>query len=129
MGFNTNIMILNDRLHDIERDPDFGKKVVDAVCANTLTPSYQPTEFDYQSQVLAQHHADATSIVATGGNTGFVVGFVTGRLYNRENDQRDSANPYDMVDNLKDGWDRELLLRQLADQLGYSLRRKPQSKR
>lgn len=127
MGFNSAIMLLNDNLHRIEDDPLFGAKVAKAVQQHHMTCPYEPTSFDYQCQVLGQQHADVTTVMAMGGNTGFVLGFGGGRLYNPENHDRN--DPYPIFDDLKDGWDRVGLLKQLANELGYTLRKKPTRKR
>lgn len=122
MGFNSAIMLLNDRLHDIEHDTEFGAKVAKAVARHHMTRPYELTQFDYQCQVLGQQHADVTTVMAMGGNIGFVLGFGGGRLYNPEN--HDRSDPYPHFETPKDGWDRLELLKQLADDLGYSLRKK-----
>lgn len=122
MGFNSAIMILNDKLHEIERDPDFGAKVSSAVGQHMMGYPHQTHEFDHQSLVLGQQHADVTTVMAMGGNTGFVLGFGGGRLYRPELHNRE--DPYPRFSTPADGWDRVTLLKQLADDLGYDLRRK-----
>jgi hypothetical protein len=66
MGFNTACIIRNDFLHEIESDPDFGKKVADAVRANG-----DERIMRYHGQgfaVMKSQHADYTQVVALGGN-------------------------------------------------------------
>lgn len=72
MGFNSVLVILNDRLHYIENDPMFGKKVADAIrCHGHGEPMY----ITGQTQVLSVHHSDTLAIIAVGGNTGRVIGY------------------------------------------------------
>ena len=126
MGFNSSFMILNDRLHDIEHDAKFGQKLARAIGEHQATSVYEPTTFAYQSQVLSVQHADIKAVVAVGGNTGFMVGMGLGSFYSRENDSVEDRYPrFGMP---QDGWDRVALLRQLADECGFTLRKKPQRK-
>lgn len=64
MGFNTAMMVLNDHLHEIEKDKDFGAKVSEAI-------RYAGRGKLYTSgfSVLPTQHADTMQIVAIGGNT------------------------------------------------------------
>ena len=130
MGWNTAIMILNDQLNSIERDTEFGAKLADAVAHDHMSKPFEPTEFAYQSQVLAQQHADTTSVVAVGGNTGFMLDITWGGYYNSDLRDRGDEHPRGatMALEQRDGWDRLALLKQLADQMGYTLRKKPQRK-
>lgn len=120
MGFNTSMIILNDCLHDIEKDPEFGKKISRAVsmldvervareeagrkfygvdvsagcCANAAT-------------VIETHHADGTSVVAFGGNLGLHMG--TFYAYGTEEEEI-------------------RILRELAVRHGFGLRKLPKRK-
>jgi hypothetical protein len=76
MGFNTTVVVLNDALHYIERDPDFGKKLVAAImsvgCYN------KPVDVSAMghrnaASVIECHHADHDVYVKVGGNYGEVV--------------------------------------------------------
>lgn len=118
MGFNTSMIILNDCLDDIAKDPEFGATVARKV--KTL-----PTEFhicDRQgrkfygshvpaggccsaARVIETHHADSTSIIAVGRNEGIVL---SAGLYAYREEERNIS-----------------LLRTLADQYGFTLRKKP----
>jgi len=115
MGYNTTVLVLNDALHEIERDPQFGKKLAAAISGLSLgidTKTGRP----YRSQdvsagmycnaatAIEQHHASGIAVVAVGGNCGSVIGH-TGGTHHQEEDK------------LK-------ILKQLAEQLGYSLRKK-----
>lgn len=67
MGFNTAMIVRNDFLHEIEKDPEFGKKVAYAVRANG-----DPRFHDHHGQsfdVLQSQHADYVQVVAISGNT------------------------------------------------------------
>ncbi len=86
MGFNATVVVLLDRLHDIEHDPHFGKKLTDAIRYRATrpaeydkpgTPGYQPfgNEATGQTQVIEVHHADDKMVVVVGGNCGRVLGY------------------------------------------------------
>lgn len=64
MGFNTAMMILNDHLHLIEKDPEFGARVAEAVRHAGRGEIYT-SGFN----VLPTQHADTMQICAVGGNT------------------------------------------------------------
>jgi len=79
MGCNTSVIVLNDALDDIERDPDFGKKLVAAIRERYRNPKGCPIDVAASSHVNAAsvietHHADHTSVVLIGGNTAKVLG-------------------------------------------------------
>lgn len=71
MGFNTTLLILNDHLHCIEDDHDFGKKVADAVRA--FRPGKQ-NDVCNGATLIETHHADSSVVLVMSGNTGAVVG-------------------------------------------------------
>lgn len=64
MGFNTPIVILNDHLHIIERDEQFGKKLANAI----IGASRDRLSFGGFS-ILPSHHADYERILVVGRNT------------------------------------------------------------
>jgi hypothetical protein len=67
MGFNTAIVVLNDMLHDIEKDAGFGKKVADEVReAYSRRPGYRGWQNSFA--VLPSQHADSNQLVVVGGN-------------------------------------------------------------
>lgn len=112
MGFNTTVIVLNDALDDIERDPEFGKKLSRAI--QHMSISDRPVDVTASNHcnaasVIETHHADGTVIVAIGQNTGDVVG----RCY---------YIPYDETR-------KEKIVRQLADQLGFTLRKKTERRK
>lgn len=122
MGFNTTIVVMNDRLNDIENDPEFGKNLTQAV--NMFITEKYITEragrpfygVDVRAggcvnaaTVVETHHADDTSIVAVGGNMGEELGVVY-----------EGALPYESDE------ERNIrILRVLADHLGYHIHKKP----
>jgi hypothetical protein len=91
MGYNATVVVLLDRLDEIEKDPEFGKKLSAAIRARA---SYRGWEDKYpdranpyvpgQTYVADVAHADALQIVAVGGNTGRVIAHC---YYTDTNDQ------------------------------------------
>jgi hypothetical protein len=86
MGFNATVVVLLGRVHEIERDPEFGKKLADAIRYRSTisqerdkpgTPGFQHfgAEATGQTQVIEVHHADSQMVVTVGGNTGRVLGY------------------------------------------------------
>jgi len=121
MGYNTTVVVLNDGLGDIERDPEFGKKLARAISAvNTERYLAEQAGRDFYgvdvsagnhcnaATVVETHHAEGTAVVAVGGNMGRNLGHVW--PYGDEE--------YDVR-----------VLKALADKLGYSVRRKPKRRR
>lgn len=111
MGFNSTVVILNDYLHDIEKDPEFGRKISLMIAGHNYPELSELRQrqgaYARGAQVIGVHHADAVHMFAVGCNHGRDLGYV--------------GNWTQMDDN-------EKLLRELADQLGYTLRKKPQRK-
>lgn len=75
MGFNATVVILLDQLESIRRDPDFGKKLAQAVIDKANRPNEDHSYITGQVQVVEVHHADNQMVVAVGGNTGQVLGY------------------------------------------------------
>ena len=117
MGYNTTVIVLNDALHEIENDPLFGRKLGEAVARLSLGRAVvgdHGVDISAGGHVNAataieSHHADSNAIVAVGGNCATVLGHTYGDHHKEE--------------------DKEKILRQLADELGFSLRRKPKAVR
>jgi hypothetical protein len=108
MGFNTTVIVMNDALHDIERDPLFGKKLSDAISSASLRDD--PIDVSAMNHVNAAtvietHHNSANVVVAVGGNCGTVLGWDHGDTHHKPAD-------------------KERILRALANELGYNLHRK-----
>ena len=74
MGYNSTILVLNDRLHEIEGDPEFGKKVANAIRSHHVRNDRQPY-ITGQTTVIDVQHADTMQVIAVGGNTGRVIGY------------------------------------------------------
>jgi hypothetical protein len=73
MGFNTTVVVMNDALHEIENDSEFGKKLVEAI--KQQYGKVNPVDVSAGSHcnaatVIEQHHSETTRIVLIGGNMG-----------------------------------------------------------
>lgn len=111
MGFNSTVLILNDQLGEIEREPArFVKEMLNGIGRS----GYPDEQVDFnpgQSTVMSCVHADMVTILAVGGNCATKLGqFYNGGYHHTEEDQ-------------------VKLLRQLADKYGFTLRKKPQKNR
>lgn len=109
MGYNTSVIVMNDALSEIERDPDFGKKLSRA-CSAVFSPGRPRQNVSAMGHinaatVIESHHADGMHLLAMGGN----IGYDLGRCGNWRDD------------------DPEALLRGLADKLGYRIVKKNKS--
>jgi hypothetical protein len=111
MGWNSTLIVLNDALSFIEKDFKFGKSVSDAIAEQHMTlgkrVDISAGNFGNAASVISQQHADLTQIVAVGGNHGSLLGMVLGGGRHHEQETQ-----------LK-------ILKDLAGQLGYDLRKKP----
>lgn len=100
MGYNTALMLLNDRLDSLENNPNAGKLIGEAV-----SRAYMERRAINISQigvtVMPSHHADETQVLKVKGN---LIESIS-------------------VMHLRDD-DKAALLKGLAEQLGYSLRKK-----
>lgn len=105
MGFNTSVILFNDDFGTIEKDREFGEKLVKATM-ETNKPKFHQT-FIHGAEVIETHHADQTSIVAFGGNCGHILSRPT--VFGWKHDEVE-------------------LLKALANQYGYTLRKKPEKK-
>lgn len=103
MGFNTTVVVLNDALHAIENDPEFGKKLAQAIMGFPVKQGISALNHINAASVIETHHADEMVLVAVGGNIGRSLGH-TGTSY-RDTDLG--------------------LIRSAARKLGYDLRKKP----
>lgn len=108
MGFNTTILILNDSLHRIREDKDFGKNLVNAI-GRQFMENKPLSDFDrHQTTVMGQHHADVVSVLMVGGNMGVEIA----QIYN-------GGHVAEIEDQIN-------LLKEVADKFGFNLVRKPQ---
>lgn len=106
MGFNTTVVVLNDALHAIEQDVQFGPKLAQAILQ---MGGRSDEHIDVSAMghvnaatVIESHHADGLVVVAVGGNTALNMGY-GGSYTNRELQ----------------------VLNVLAERLGYTLHKKP----
>lgn len=86
MGFQTTIVILNDAAHEIPNDKDFPRKLYEAILmmAGTHRDRLDVSIGCHVNacQVIAQEHADINVIIASGGNSGRIIGH--GSCYNSD---------------------------------------------
>ena len=117
MGYNTSMIVLNDALGCIEKDDEFGKHVSQAI-SQLGTPTRErgigisSKGHCNAATVLETHHADQLSVVSFGGNCGQVLsnGIWSWKL----NDGKEKS--------------KVEILKRLADEMGYSLQKKPNKK-
>lgn len=112
MGFNTTVVVLNDALHLIEKDQNFGKNLVAAIGKLQAGRPYPDVSIGHHcnaATVIETHHADCDAIIAVGGNCGHVLGYAVGVVSNGDSGKVE-------------------ILKQLAEQLGYRLVRKSKVK-
>lgn len=78
MGYNTTVVVLNDALDAIASDPEFGRRLRDAI---TRLRHDKPENVGAHGDrgihcnaalVIETHHADHDVTVVVGGNRGFV---------------------------------------------------------
>lgn len=108
MGFNSTIVILNDGLHDIAKDKDFGKKVSDAIRDHYSDRKGRHILYSGNGnvgEVVGQEHADYTQLIAVGGNCGSHLLTTMGYRHN------------DIAVQIR-------ILEDLADKLGYKIIKK-----
>lgn len=75
MGLNTTVLVLNDNLADIEKDEKLGSLL--ATCIKQMhNPERWLSPVGHGVYVVETHHADDVAILAVGGNTARVVGFL-----------------------------------------------------
>lgn len=96
MGYNTTVLIVNDALDHIEHDPDFGKKLAEAVRQiwHDKTPGgvavsarRDRSTHSNAASVIETHHADQTAVVLVGGNTARSIGLVHQWRFQNPDDQ------------------------------------------
>jgi hypothetical protein len=106
MGLNTTVLILNDALHQIETDPQFGENLARAIMTGQSIDVSAGCHCN-AARVLETHHADMTSVVAVGGNIGRRVSVFNGNHFDSPEDT----------------------LKALADSLGFRVVRKSKRSR
>jgi hypothetical protein len=81
MGFNSTVVVLNDALSQIERDPDFGKNLARAIMEVSRGKPVDVASVSGNSAhcnvatVIETHHADLYEVTAVGGNCGIRLGY------------------------------------------------------
>lgn len=78
MGFNTTVVVLNDALSYIRDDPEFGRRLYDAVTRAHSGPqdvaAHSKRGIHCNAAIVIEtHHADYDVIVRVGRNTGEVL--------------------------------------------------------
>lgn len=109
MGFQTTMVVLNDALHEIRDDKDFGEKVYDAALkiSHSITPiDIHANMHANAASVIESHHADEAVMLVASGNTMVNMGSVGTWA---------STDPVNY-------------LKKAADKMGYRLVKKPESK-
>ena len=79
MGFNTTVVVLNDALSYIAEDPEFGRRLYDAISnlsrdkrGYVSAHSVHGGVYCNAATVIETHHADHDVTVVVGGNRGYV---------------------------------------------------------
>ena len=109
MGFNATVIVMLDALHEIEKDPEFGKKLSDAILK--VNSREQPQDISSgchcnAATAIECHHADHSSLIAVGGNYATVILPYCGGYSHHE--EKDKLN----------------ILQEFARQMGYDLHKK-----
>lgn len=109
MGFNTALIVCNDQLHSLASDPRAGaiiKHVIDHACHGEYKNGVRksgPAYGIYGVGALPSQHADDGQLILVGRNSIQLVGTCW------------TGDPLEAI-------------RQVADQLGYKLTKKPERK-
>jgi hypothetical protein len=111
------VVILHDGIGRIKEDTEFGKKLHDAILNFRRDNRFKNILYSGNGnvgQVVAQDHADGYHAVIMGGNTGWDFGVVAHR--------RDGS------DKLTDDEWKLAIVRRMASDLGYTLRKRPKKR-
>lgn len=112
MGYNSTVIVLNDALDQIEKDPEFGKNLSRAIMSlhrKGGAVDVPAGNHCNAASVVESHHADHSALVLMGGNYGSVVGSTFGWSHHEKDKQL------------------EMLKRILGD-MGYRVVKKPTRK-
>lgn len=114
MGFNSTLLVLNDCLDQIAKDKDFGKKVEQTILRYPFIGEYGGRDISSghcgnAATVLSCQHADATALLAVGGNCGTILSPNVGLSHYTEDD-------------------KERILREYANELGFYIVKKRKRK-
>ena len=108
MGYNTTVVVMNDALDQIKNDPEFGRKLAEAVTGLSVPERRRDVSAGNHANaatVIETHHADQVHAIAVGGNRGVNLGYA-GNWRQQDNEME--------------------LLTNLAIQLGYDLVKRKQ---
>lgn len=112
MGYNSTVLVLNDRLGEIERDPEaFVKEMINAIHRKGMTYGEAAVFYPGQSSVISCAHADQVTVMAVGGNHATILG----RVYNGGNHHTEE--------------NQISILKRIADDYGFRLVRKPKKEK
>lgn len=111
MGLNSTVVILNDYLGAIVRDPEFGRRLHTAIVSpeDKTIYSVDGRASCCAGKVLGTDHADFSHLYLVGGNTGSDLGHVLGGY-----EPKGKGRKKQLVH----------LLKALADELGYEVKRR-----
>lgn len=72
MGYNSTVVVMNDALDQIRNDPDFGRKLADAIAVVQRGKSVDIRSGYHANAaiVICSRHADWTTYIKVGGNYG-----------------------------------------------------------
>jgi hypothetical protein len=78
MGYNTTLLVLNDALSAIENDPEFGRKLANAIRRRgqdfrSKRIDMSVGSFSNAVSVIDTVHSGSTSLIAVGGNYASVI--------------------------------------------------------
>lgn len=77
MGFNSTVVVLNDAIGYIEKDPGFGKNLCKAIAQATNGKQVDVVAGPHcnAATVVETHHATHYEVTAVGGNCGIRLGW------------------------------------------------------
>jgi hypothetical protein len=73
MGHNTTILVLNDTLDKIRDDPEFGKKLYDAISRLSGNGGKEVQVGEHGAWAVESHHMDSVIPVMVGANAAVVI--------------------------------------------------------
>jgi len=111
MGYNTTVVVHNDALNAIENDKDFGKNLARAIIHLDITRDriidVPAGNYCNAVEIIESHHADNLEAVVVGANAGWKLGYAGHWSINAHTDEG-----------------KVQILKNLAEQMGYTLRKK-----
>lgn len=104
MGFNTTLVLMNDRLKDVKDDPEFGKSLASAVEEFSLS-DVRPYPTGHGLYIIEKHESSLASVLVATNN---------------------GAECIMMLKDVKDV--KQTIMRELAKELGYRMVKLPDTK-